>query len=169
MNALDTALSLLGTASGTLEIEAPTLEDVGKARDNAKGAAKILGAAYDLMTMGVYTVAADPDAAPVLDPFQDPTDYTLSLPEVQTAPARDLLGNFMGITPAAQEEAFGRALGRLDKKVGGGLDDSPWLALWEQDKAQAMESLNFALDHRRPVSGSIPTALEVAGWKGGLQ
>jgi hypothetical protein len=173
MNALQTALALVRVTTSALEIPVPTLEDVGKARDNAKAAAKILTASYDLLSVGCHAVTVDPDAAPVADPYMDPTEYKLELPdmntpeEAQAAPQRDLLGGFLDMAPAAQEEAFGTALAKLDKRVGG-LDDTPWLELWAADRTRAMESAVYALNHRKPLCAAIPAALEVAGWKGGL-
>lgn len=163
MDALSIALKFLQGAAGCLEAASPSLEDVENARDKAKAAAKLLGASFDLLSLGIRTVAPEQeeDAG---DKFKDPQEYRLAIPEVDPP---DLLGDFLSLTNREQEKTFGAALGILETKAGS-MDDNPWLALWEEHRTRAMESVNFALHHRKPISSNVPTAMEVAAFKGGL-
>lgn len=62
-NAIDYSRGSLKGALNALESN-PTLDDVKTARDLAKGAFETLKAAYDLLSKGIYEVAAEEDMAP---------------------------------------------------------------------------------------------------------
>ena len=60
-NALETALVELAAASTALErTSRPSLKDVEESKEKAKRAAKILEAAHQLMSVGIFTVADAP-------------------------------------------------------------------------------------------------------------
>lgn len=63
-NALDHALGTLHAAATAMERNSkPTLADVEEARDRAKAAHKVLEASFNLMALGLFTVAEDPNTA----------------------------------------------------------------------------------------------------------
>ncbi len=178
MNALDSALVKLAAASTSLEHHAPKLADVEEARDAAKAAAKILDAAYTLMSCGVYTVAEDPDERK----FRDSNDYTILMPvagEVreeivaETAPAPVEVPDALPARPeelalfptwdeSQQVEEFDRRLEALAE----GLKEHvypPWEAVWDADPLDAFTRLLVA-EAREVKTFEVPTDEERDAW-----
>ena len=139
MNALDSALVRLAAAATALEHHRPDVADVEQARDHAKAAAKILTAAFDLMTCGVYSVADPPPTK-----FEDPADHTIHMPEIppsEPTPAPwacEALRLFDGWDPERQEEQFNLRVDALgDKAQASGLQFQEWENLWVADRRNA--------------------------------
>lgn len=94
-------------------------------------------------------------------------------PEALASPSRtvqvDLLQDFGDLTRMDQETRFFHKLRVFERRLGAPLDDRPWLDAWDRNRERAMEALLYALVYRRPVTPDVPTAMEVAAWKGGLK
>ena len=174
MNALDNALKDLAEASSLLEYTAaPSLKDVEKARDKAKAAAKVLDAAFTLMSCGVYTVSQEPSEAR----YSDPAEHRIEMPEVAAeivagdAPAElpqlpEEIVLFDSWDEEDQMEEFSRRLDALDEraeagKYGAYLD--PWDTLWESNRKDAFTKLLVA-EARETASMEIPSDEERDAW-----
>jgi len=172
MNALDTALVKLAAASTALEKHAPALKDVEDAKEAAKASAKILDAAYTLISCGVYSVADPPP-----DKFEDTNEYELALPEVRTElvaeeppaalpPFPGILAEFDGWSEEDQLNEFERRLEdlRVSLEHPDEQDLAQWDAVWAADQKDAFTRLLIA-EAREPRTFAVPDDAELAAWR----
>ena len=173
MNALDTALVKLSAASTALEYHSPELSDVKDAVDAAKQAAKILDAAYTLMSCGVYTVSAAPTDAK----FTDPAAHKIEMPEIreeivaELPQLPDLIGDFDQLAPNDQRTRFVDALqflfdaAEIDADVDQNFFRDDWDHLADSSILDAWVHLQFAVHHRTPLSIDVPLDEDMATWR----
>lgn len=176
MNALDSALVYLNEAANILEQHAPTAKQVEKAKDASKAAAKVLDAAFVLMSCNVYEVALPP----IEERFNDPTEHRIEMPEVreeivagEDAPSEPVLPQLPedlrlwdSWSDEDQAEEFSRRLEALDErteagKIGAYLD--AWDLRWDEDSRGAFVRLLVA-EARETLSMEIPSDEERDAW-----
>lgn len=166
-NALDNALVLLAQASTALERTAkPGVDDVEEAKEKTKRAAKILEAAHVLMSVGVYTVADEPDR------FVDQNSYQIAIPEVpaelvaEPVPFPGILAEFDTWSEEDQLNEFERRLEDLRVSLEHPDEQNleQWDAAWEADRKLAFTRLLIA-EAREPRTFKVPDDEEVATWR----
>ena len=166
--AIDSALILLAQASTALERTAkPGVDDVEEAKEKAKRAAKMLEAAHALMSVGVYTVADEPDR------FEDTGTHEIHMPPVAEEAPEPVPAPFPGILAEfdtwSEEEQLNEFEHRLeDLRVSlenpDEQDMAQWDAAWEADRKLAFTKLLIA-EAREPRTFAVPDDEEVAAWR----
>lgn len=172
-NALDSALVELAAASTAMERTAnPGIKDVEEAKEKAKKAFKILEAAHQLLSFGIYTVTAEPGPAaapstPMFDPAGQPSPEAVIEETPALPPLPDELQAWDETDEADQILIFERHLTDLGQGFDEAVDWSPWDEAWTADPKDAFTRLLVA-EAREEKTPDVPTDEERDTWLAGF-
>jgi len=113
----------------------------------------------------LFCVAADPKE--FLPPGEPAIQIWLAKLQPELPQMPDLLGDFQALHPVMRSKRFDEhltELGNQDVTIDGEWEDQPWLEAFNEDPIQTYGRLQFALNHRQPVSVTYPTDEEMAAW-----
>lgn len=194
MNAIDSALVLLGGASNALERHQPALPDVEEARDKAKAAHEVLDASAKLLKRLIYSVTEEPKAdTPLFKENGQPAEGTHTTDEAPPADAPKVVQMALSCSTGAgavidvevlpphpfdgkdedeQVSLFDEALDQLEEAgVEAGLKRKAWNKAvaawdeaWEKDGRGTFTRLEVALA-RNPITWNVPDDAEVAEYQ----